>query len=40
VNKENVYPEDKVTEWQTEAKTDSTVEFLQTNEIYFKVKGF
>jgi len=30
VNKENVYPADKVTEWQTEAKTDSTIEFLQT----------
>jgi hypothetical protein len=38
VNKENVYPADKVTEWQTKAKTDSTIEFLQTKEIHFKVK--
>jgi hypothetical protein len=40
VNKENVYPADKVTEWQTEAKTDSTIEFLQTKERYLTVKGF
>jgi len=39
VNKENVYPADKVIEWQTQAKPDSTIEFLQTKEIYFKVKG-
>jgi len=39
VNKENVYPADKLTEWKTEAKTDSTIEFLHTKEIYFKVKG-